>query len=526
MNITSKQTSIGRRPVTLMLAASVFLLAFQVSGQHDYKASRKHIRSGNYDKALKVLNARIAKFPDDSEWHYQLAITRGLKGEKVEALKALMKAIELGVHPGRVTADSYDLLKPLSNLPEVRKLLESQKNVPIQGPMLGALKPDSASIWLRTFGSAEVKVLLADEKGKLMQTTTPVNTAAGSDFTKVIRVDNLQPATTYKYSVQVNGIPEQPEFEHTFRTASSGKSKFTLAFGGGAGYVTKHEYMWETIASFNPNALLLLGDNMYSDDPDSSQMQKFCYYRRQSPPQFRRLVSTTPVYSIWDDHDFGTNDCSGGPEIDVPNWKRPVWEVFRQNWVNPGYAGGTAQPGCWYDFHISDVHFIMLDGRYYRHRPGKTMLGPAQKEWLKKTVKASRATFKVLCSPVPWDYRTKGDSKDTWNGFKEERTEIFDFLANNKIGGVLLISADRHRSDAWEIERPNGYALYEFNSSRLTNNHVHGTRPAAIFSYNKKQSFGLVEFDTSLEDPTVKYTVVNIEGEKIHSLPLKRSQLE
>jgi alkaline phosphatase D len=168
----------------------------------------------------------------------------------------------------------------------------------------------------------------------------------------------------------------------------------------------------------------------------------------------------------------------------------------------------------------------MLDGRYYRHRPGQTMLGPVQKKWLKSTVKASKATFKVLCSPVPWDYRTKGKSKDTWNGFQEERTELFDFLAENEIGGVLLMSADRHRSDAWKIERPNGYALYEFNSSRLTNNHVHSTMAAAIFSYNKKQSFGLVEFDTTLADPTVSYTVVNIEGDKIHNLSLKRSGLE
>ena len=115
---------------------------------------------------------------------------------------------------------------------------------------------------------------------------------------------------------------------------------------------------------------------------------------------------------------------------------------------------------------------------------------------------------------------------DTWNGFKEERTEIFDFLAENKIEGVLLMSADRHRSDAWKIDRPNGYALYEFNSSRLTNNHTHKTMPAAIFSYNKKQSFGLVEFDTTVDDPSVSYTVIAIDGEKIHNLRLNRSMLK
>ena len=122
--------------------------------------------------------------------------------------------------------------------------------------------------------------------------------------------------------------------------------------------------------------------------------------------------------------------------------------------------------------HIGDVHFIMLECRYYRNPNGsaehpKSMLGPQQKKWLLDTVKLSKSKFKVLCSSVPWTFIAKGDSPDTWNGYQEERNEIFDFLADNKINGVVLMSADRHRSDLWKIERDKGYPLYEFNCSRL-----------------------------------------------------------
>src|SRR5690606_15995097 len=147
-----------------------------------------------------------------------------------------------------------------------------------------------------------------------------------------------------------------------------------------------------------------------------------------------------------------------------------------------------------------------------------TMLGPVQMQWLKETLPRLTGTFKVLCSSVPFDYRTKGDSLDTWNGYKSERDEIFSFLDEHNIEGVVLVSADRHRSDAWKMERPGSYPLYEFNSSRLTNQHVHETMDEAIFSYNAKQSFGLVEFDTTAADPTVKYTVINIDGEPVHEL--------
>jgi alkaline phosphatase D len=236
------------------------------------------------------------------------------------------------------------------------------------------------------------------------------------------------------------------------------------------------------------------------------------------------------VFSIWDDHDFGTNDCFGGPEIESPSWKRPVYEIFRDNWVNPGYGGGDKQPGIWWDTYINDVHFICIDGRYYRTDPKKTkgepsMLGPAQKRWLLSTIKKSRGTFKVLISPVPWVFKAKGDSRDTWSGFKKERNEIFTFLTENKIEGVVLMSADRHRSDLWKIARPGDYALYEFNSSRLTNQHVHKTMEAAIFSYNAKQSFGTVDFDTTAADPTATYGIHTIDGEQVFQHTVKRSEL-
>ena len=48
----------------------------------------------------------------------------------------------------------------------------------------------------------------------------------------------------------------------------------------------------------------------------------------------------------------------------------------------------------------------------------------------------------------------------------------------------------------------------------------------AIFSYNKLQSFGLVTFDTTAADPVVTYEVVNIEGEKVHEMSVKLSELQ
>ncbi len=51
-----------------------------------------------------------------------------------------------------------------------------------------------------------------------------------------------------------------------------------------------------------------------------------------------------------------------------------------------------------------------------------------------------------------------------------------------RINGVVLISADRHRSDAWKISRSAGYDLYEFMSSKMTNVVRHRLMDGALFA--------------------------------------------
>ena len=98
-------------------------------------------------------------------------------------------------------------------------------------------------------------------------------------------------------------------------------------------------------------------------------------------------------------------------------------------------------------------------------------------------------------------------------------------MTKEKIDGVVLISADRHRSDSWRIDRPDGYPLYEFESSRLTNIHTHGIMKGSLFGYNKKCSFGLLTFDTTKPDPELTYQIINIDDEVIHTFVVKKSAI-
>jgi alkaline phosphatase D len=397
-------------------------------------------------------------------------------------------------------------------------------------PRVNNEKPEKVKGQVKRIHPHALKLILTGKKKEAAEYLEKASAAKiNPDHTKLLQDIIKGKKNAWQYDAKT--WPWDRVLPNTSLKEDAPSDKFTIGFGGGSGYVPENERMWDTIGAIEPRALLLLGDNVYIDDPETPEMQRFHYYRRQSQPEWGKLAKTIPIYSIWDDHDFTTNDGWGGPDIEKPSWKRDVWEIYKENWDNPYYGGGKENPGCWFDFRIGDVHFIMIDGRYYRESPkdeSPSMLGPVQMKWLKKTLTEKPATFTVICTNVPMAPKVKPGSKDTWDGYSDERSTIYQFIADQKIPGVVILSADRHRSDAYKVdtEIEGMYRLFEFSSSRLTNQHVHKIIDHSLFGYNAKQSFGRVDFDLTAEDPTVKYTIINIDGKEIHDLTVKLSQLQ
>lgn len=496
-----------------------------------HQAGLEQVLDGEYDAAVEAMHEFLAEEPGDAESHFIAALAHAAAGRMDQARESVLAARAAGMPDSRWFAGDIpgqSVLRESDVLAEARNRFRHR---PVHGPLLGRVTPQGAAIWLRTASETQVGVLIRDLASTDLRLAATGETSADSDFTTVLAIEGLEPDTEYEYAVIVGGeTTTSPNYRIHTPAADGDAGKLRIAFGGGSGYVPQNERMWSTIAEFKPDALLLLGDNVYIDYPTSRPMQDYCYHRRQSRPEFASLTANTPVYTIWDDHDFGTNDCIEGPLVDRPPWKPRVWEVFQRNWPNPAYAGGEA-PGCYYRWRIGEVEFFFLDGRYYRAdaRHGvdpPSMLGAAQRRWLIDAVGDSSATFKVLVSPVPWTFVAKGDSRDTWNGFQAERNEIFGALTKQGVTGLFLLSADRHRSDLWRIDRDDAYPLYEFCSSRLTNQHVHVVMDEALHSYNAKQSFGLVDFDWSTDEPAIELQAITIDGEQAFRHRIAASELE
>ncbi|MEJ2613374.1 MAG: alkaline phosphatase D family protein [Ignavibacteriaceae bacterium] len=483
------------------------------------------------NEAEKYCRELIADDKNDLEAYYNLTAALAKQNKINEAMDTLRVAISKGLPFGRFLAGPRSILHPLTSSKEFNHYASNFHEAVIHGPMVGRVTDHSASFWVRTYEQVKIQVMVSgNEDLSNSIKSSEVFTDSAKDYTGIVTVNKLKPSTKYYYQIYVNDKLDGASKTFSFMTYPelNQSGNFEVAFGGCAGYVYWHEKIWKVIKEHNPIAFLWLGDNVYINMPNyPNAMHDYTYYRRQSRPEFRNLVSSTANYAVWDDHDAATDDVWLGPFKDKPGWKMPLLVKFEENWINPFY-GTNDWPATYFNFAIGDVEFFMTDGRFYRTNPydkNPSMLGPAQKEWLLDALKKSKATFKVIVSGVPWAFDAKADSKDTWNGFKEERKEIFDFLADNKINGVLLLSGDRHRTDIRKIERPNGYTLYDFENCKLTNQHTAPLEHNAIFEYNEENCFGILQFESGLEDPKVTYEPYNIDNKRLYSMSLTLSQL-
>ena len=442
----------------------------------------------------------------------------------IEALRGEQYAQTGRIPPGRFGSEGgiVDLMKEDAFV----SLVEKHDLKRFNGPMLGSVTSTSAKFWLRTAGPARFQVVVEGRPSDVVETT------ARTDYTGIASVEGLKPFTEYHYGILLDGVQvTDPSFKFTTYPEANSRERYAIAFGACSRYQPKNESIWRVMAETGPLAYLGLGDNLYIDAEDRRDVQRLHYYRRMLRAEYREFIAQTAMYATWDDHDFGENDSAGGPGLVKP-WKLPNFEVFAQNWNNPSY-GAPDTPGAWHSFVMGDVEVYMLDGRMYRTDPKdesdtrNTMLGKVQKQWLLDTLKASTAKFKVLASSTMWHDLADKHGRDSWAGdrHRAERDEIYALIDEHKIGGVIQLSGDRHRTEVWKTERVTGYPLYEFVSSKVTNVHTHPTRKEAEWSYNQGNFWGELDFDFTKADPTMTFRARDRDGIELHAFELRLSEL-
>ncbi|GAB3533612.1 hypothetical protein GCM10027403_07910 [Arthrobacter tecti] len=410
---------------------------------------------------------------------------------------------------------------------------------PAAGPMVGDVSVRTARIWVRPGRDHHNLVnweCTVRGYGR-SQRTVKATLSSANDFSMIFDVKHLQPDTRHTFSI----VPvDDPEFEPligSFTTSPTDSMRKKIVMGMGSCAPSASDAVWDRIVSEGCDSFVMMGDTPYID---STNLQ-FARQRHREflqVPELKRLVRSMPVWGTWDDHDFGGNDVHG--DLAGKRNSRTAFVDYRANTTYGHTADGVTQTergdgeGIYSSFRRGPIEGFMLDPRWFsRTEPSwadptkTTCLGNVQWEWFKKELLESTATFKLIFSGMIWDDKQNSESDD-WGTYSYEREAIFDFIKENKIPGVILMSGDIHVSRALNYGPRVGYDLWQFIVSPLHDRTIPSLNvphPALVHSAVEPNVFMKMVADTTVEPATLTATWINRAGERIFEVATDSKKL-
>lgn len=316
------------------------------------------------------------------------------------------------------------------------------------GPWVGAVTPHSAVVKVVPKNGFRKIVLLLGEVGNPHQWQKILPKSAKGDSLEFY-LERLKPDTSYQYLIEVNGNTENDKLG-SFLTFPKNAATFQFAFASCA-QTNSVSPVFTAIKNVKPLFYLNTGDLHYEDisknDPD---LFRKAYRNVLASPTQAELYRNIPLVYMWDDHDFA-GDNSDGKSVA----RSAAREVYQE--IVPHYplVEGNGDVPIYQSFVIGRVKFLITDLRSERSPAAhaddakKTMFGEKQKTWFKKELLNAKGKYALIfwVSSVPWITKSSKGGRsppDHWGSYTTERREISDFIVQNQITGLCLLSGDSH----------------------------------------------------------------------------------
>jgi len=433
--------------------------------------------------------------------------------------------------PGMSTPEAGVAHKPLSSA--TRRLEISARALGLappslsHGPLLGAISESSVRIWARAAGMAPATYSMAVEYGEAGEVTGTLSSSIqlldAQDYTGTVEVSGLTPGTDYWFRIWLDGA-EVVGSDGTFSTLPTAASSNLLRFGFGScnDHLEMPYPLFATIAADDVDFLLHIGDIIYADrDPAATTRSEFedRYKLNFLETNWAAMMRQTPTFMTWDDHEI-ENDWAGGQTgLYIP--ARGAFDEYVS-----GHNPEPRLPGqLYYSFQAGPVEFFVLDTRSFRNPGTATMLGATQKAELLGWLSSSQAIFKFIVSSVQFSDITQ--KSDLWFGYQTERAQIFDYIRDHGIRGVVLLTGDRHWSGFFRHEQVDPYFLYELTSSPFGAAVGEAPPPdsSTLALSDAGHSYIVVEVDTSAEPATLDIRIRNTAGMDLQQLTITEDDI-
>ena len=354
--------------------------------------------------------------------------------------------------------------------------------------------PDSVILWTRLAPApAEVGGGMPDEAF-----TVEWELASDEAFADIVQAGTADAVAMWAHSlhIEVNALEPDTWYWYRFKvgayTSPAGRTRTTPAFDAqperlrfatascqdySDGYYTAYQ----ALAKEDIDLVLFLGDYIYENaatgpvrshgTPEPMTLDEYrarhALYKTDRDLQAAHM--RCPWALIWDDHEVENDYAAEHSQDDVPTaeWlarRAAAYQAYYEHMPlrlpppsGPDYKIYHALK--WGDL----AEFWLLDTRQYRsdqncmNKPGQgcegweafegTLLGDEQETWLKQQMADTAAIWKCITQQVVFSTVSFGGGLvnfDQWDGYPKARQRLLDFIVDEQLDNVVVISGDIH----------------------------------------------------------------------------------
>jgi alkaline phosphatase D len=342
--------------------------------------------------------------------------------------------------------------------------------------------------------------------------TVRYEVARDADFLKVVHTGSVEATADLAHSVhaEVQGLRPDYEYFYRFQAGSAispvGRTRTTPAGPADSlrfalascqrwqdGFFTAHGHMAD---DEDLDLIVFAGDYIYENGigaaggarrlrlpthfrtPCTTLERYRCQYGLyKTDEDLKRAHAAAPWLYVWDDHEVDDNYAAAhaidGGDPDAFLLRRAA--AYQACYEHMPLRASSVPEGPNMLMYRSVPYgklaqFRLLDGRQYRSAqvcgnmltrpcpdafdPARTMLGPAQEEWLLDGLGRSKTSWNVVAQQVMMcraDRDPTDDvliSMDNWNGYGPARQRLFDGVAEREVENLVVLSGDAHCSAA------------------------------------------------------------------------------
>jgi alkaline phosphatase D len=362
--------------------------------------------------------------------------------------------------------------------------------------------------------------------------TAWVEVTAGDDYHHQFQLDDLKPATEYFYASETaspDGAVTHAAVRGQFRTAPSPQDASPVRFAllncqmfadreNAAGFD-----MYPAALALDPHFVVFTGDDVYYDRDRpfarSAAIARFHWQRMYGLPRHVELLRSVGTYWMKDDHDtYGDDSWPGKTEPRLtPFTFAEGQQIFLQQVPMGERTYRTFRWG-------KDLQIWLIEGRDFRtpntepDGPQKSILGAEQKRWLRETLLASDATWRLLISPTPWVGPDRGGNKADNHAdpsFQHESAEMLEWFRDKLGDNFAIICGDRH----WQYHSMHPkFGVQEFSIGPCSDTHAqHPTvDPTYHVFFRDRGGFASVNVDRPNAVPRLTIRLHDTQGRLVH----------